>query len=83
MGEQGWKLYDKSVDERARARELLEKLPESTYTTLKTFLSPSSSEGLEHKWGFVMNFLVGVGCLEVPGPKLACCKRLDLEQFLC
>jgi len=38
MGEQGWKLYDKSVDERARARELLEKLPESTYTTLEDVL---------------------------------------------
>jgi uncharacterized protein YecE (DUF72 family) len=38
MGEQGWKLYDKSVEERARAREFLEKLPERTYTTLEDVL---------------------------------------------
>jgi len=38
MGEQGWKLYDRSVEERARARELLEKLPERTYTTLEDVL---------------------------------------------
>jgi uncharacterized protein YecE (DUF72 family) len=38
MGEQGWKLYDRSVEERARARELLEKLPERTYTTLEDIL---------------------------------------------
>jgi uncharacterized protein YecE (DUF72 family) len=38
MGEQGWKLYDKNVEERARARELLEKLPERTYTTLEDVL---------------------------------------------
>src|SRR5712692_12108422 len=38
MGEQGWKLYDKNVEERARARELLEKLPERTYMTLEDVL---------------------------------------------
>jgi hypothetical protein len=38
MGEQGWKLYDRSVEERARAREVLEKLPERTYTTLEDIL---------------------------------------------
>jgi uncharacterized protein YecE (DUF72 family) len=36
---QGWKLYDKNVEERARAREVLEKLPERTYTTLDGVLA--------------------------------------------
>jgi uncharacterized protein YecE (DUF72 family) len=31
---QGWKLYDKTADERARAGEVFEKLPERTYTTI-------------------------------------------------
>ena len=34
VGEQGWKLYDKNAEERARARDILEKLPDRTYTTL-------------------------------------------------
>ena len=37
--EQGWKLYDKSGEERARAREVLEKLPERTYPTLDDVLA--------------------------------------------
>lgn len=37
--EQGWKLYDKSGEERARAREVLEKLPEGTYQTLDNVLA--------------------------------------------
>src|SRR2546428_4223287 len=34
VAEQGWKLYDKNAEERARARDILEKLPDRTYTTL-------------------------------------------------
>ena len=37
--EQGWKLYDKSGEERARAREVLERLPERTYPTLDDVLA--------------------------------------------
>jgi len=37
--EQGWKLYDKSGEERARAREVLEKLPERNYPTLDDVLA--------------------------------------------
>lgn len=37
--EQGWKLYDKSGEERARAREVLEKLPARTYPTLDDVLA--------------------------------------------
>ena len=37
--EQGWKLYDKSAEERARAREVLEKLPEGAYRTLDDVLA--------------------------------------------
>ncbi len=39
VGEQGWKLYDKNAEERARAREALEKLPDRTYTTLDEVLA--------------------------------------------
>ena len=37
--EQGWKLYDKSGEERARARDVLEKLPERSYPTLDDVLA--------------------------------------------
>ena len=36
--EQGWKLFDKSAEERARAREVLEELPERTYPTVDEVL---------------------------------------------
>jgi len=39
LGEQGWKLYDRSAQERARAREVLEKLPERAYRTLDDVLA--------------------------------------------
>jgi uncharacterized protein YecE (DUF72 family) len=38
VGEQGWKLYDRSAQERARAGEVLEKLPEGAYRTLDDVL---------------------------------------------
>ncbi len=37
--EQGWKLYDKTPEERRRMGEVLEKLPERTYTTLDEVLA--------------------------------------------
>jgi uncharacterized protein YecE (DUF72 family) len=37
--EQGWKLYDGSEEERARSREVLEKLPERIYPTLDDVLA--------------------------------------------
>ena len=39
VGEQGWELFDKTVEERARAGEVLEKLPERTYTTVDDVLA--------------------------------------------
>jgi len=39
LEEQGWKLFDKTTDERARARVVVEKLPERTYSTIKDVLS--------------------------------------------
>jgi hypothetical protein len=39
VGEQGWKLYDRSAQERARAGEVLEKLPEGAYRTLDDVLA--------------------------------------------
>jgi hypothetical protein len=39
MEAQGWKLYDKNSEERARTRDVLEKLPEGTYQTLNDVLS--------------------------------------------
>jgi Protein of unknown function DUF72 len=39
VGEQGWKLYDKTSEERARAVEVLERLPERTYTTTDDVLA--------------------------------------------
>src|SRR2546428_11407787 len=37
--EQGWKLFDKTAEERVRTRVVLEKLPEKTYTTINEVLS--------------------------------------------
>ncbi len=34
VGEQGWKLFDKTKEERVRAREIFEKLPERTYANI-------------------------------------------------
>src|SRR5213594_3621179 len=39
VDEQGWKLFDKTAEERVRARVFLEKLPEKTYTTIDEVLS--------------------------------------------
>jgi|SRR6267143_2468466 len=39
VDEQGWKLFDKTTEERVRARVFLEKLPEKTYTTIDEVLS--------------------------------------------
>ncbi len=39
VANQGWKLYDKNVEERARARVALEKLPERTFATLDDVLA--------------------------------------------
>ena len=36
---QGWKLYDKSAEERARAGEVFEKLPEKTYKSIGEVLA--------------------------------------------
>jgi hypothetical protein len=36
---QGWKIYDKNAEERVRAGEVLDKLPERTYTTLDDVLA--------------------------------------------
>ena len=46
MGEQGWKLYDKTTEERARTGELLEKLPEKTYTTIGEVLASLKENAL-------------------------------------
>jgi uncharacterized protein YecE (DUF72 family) len=37
--EQGWKLFDKTAEERVRAQVVLEKLPEKTYATIHEVLS--------------------------------------------
>ena len=39
VDEQGWKLFDKTAEERVRARVFLERLPEKTYTTINEVLS--------------------------------------------
>ena len=39
VDQQGWKLFDKTDEERVRARVFLEKLPEKTYTTIDEVLS--------------------------------------------
>ncbi len=39
VDEQGWKLFDKTAEERVRAQVVLEKLPEKTYTTINEVLS--------------------------------------------
>jgi len=39
VGEHGWKLYDKTEEERARAGEVLGKLPEGVYRTLDDVLA--------------------------------------------
>ncbi len=39
VDEQGWKLFDKTAEERVRARVFLESLPEKTYTTIDEVLS--------------------------------------------
>jgi uncharacterized protein YecE (DUF72 family) len=39
VDEQGWKLFDVTAEERVRARVLLERLPEKTYTTINEVLS--------------------------------------------
>ena len=39
VDEQGWKLFDMTVEERVRARVLLERLPEKTYTTISEVVS--------------------------------------------
>ncbi len=39
VSEQGWKLFDKTTEERVRTRAVLEKLPEKTYTTIDDVLS--------------------------------------------
>jgi uncharacterized protein YecE (DUF72 family) len=39
VDEQGWKLFDKTAEERVRARVLFERLPEKTYTTINEVLS--------------------------------------------
>jgi uncharacterized protein YecE (DUF72 family) len=39
VSEQGWKLFDKTTEERVRTRVLLEKLPEKTYATVEDVLS--------------------------------------------
>ncbi len=36
---QGWKLYDKTAEERARAGEVLQRLPERTYTNIDDVLA--------------------------------------------
>jgi len=37
--EQGWKLFDKTAEERVRTRVVLEKLPEGAYRTLDDVLA--------------------------------------------
>ncbi len=39
LDEQGWKLFDVTAEERVRARVLLQRLPEKTYTTINEVLS--------------------------------------------
>ena len=39
VDEQGWKLFDKTAEERVRARVFLESLPEKAYTTIDEVLS--------------------------------------------
>lgn len=39
VGKQGWKLYDKNAEERARCGEVLDTLPERTYTSIGDVLS--------------------------------------------
>ena len=39
VDEQGWKLFDRTAEERIRARVLLERLPERTYATINEVLS--------------------------------------------
>jgi len=39
IGEHGWKLFDKTAEERVRTQVVLEKLPEKTYTTIHEVLS--------------------------------------------
>jgi uncharacterized protein YecE (DUF72 family) len=39
VDEQGWKLFDMTAEERVRARVLLEKLPDKTYTTINEVVS--------------------------------------------
>jgi len=39
VDEQGWKLFDKTAEERVRARVFLENLPEKAYTTIDEVLS--------------------------------------------
>jgi uncharacterized protein YecE (DUF72 family) len=39
VANQGWKIYDKNPEERVRAGEVLDKLPERTYTTLDDVLA--------------------------------------------
>jgi uncharacterized protein YecE (DUF72 family) len=39
VADQGWKIYDKNPEERARAGEVLDKLPERTYTALDDVLA--------------------------------------------
>jgi uncharacterized protein YecE (DUF72 family) len=46
IDEQGWKLFDKTPEERVRVREALEKLPERTYRTLDELLASLKETGL-------------------------------------
>ena len=47
LDEQGWKLFDKTAEERVRARVFLEKLPEKTYTTIDEVLTSLGETSLE------------------------------------
>src|SRR5713101_1970993 len=46
VDEQGWKLFDKTAEERVRAQEVLEKLSEKTYMTMEEVLSSLKGQAL-------------------------------------
>jgi uncharacterized protein YecE (DUF72 family) len=46
VAEQGWKLFDKTAEERVRAREVFEKLPERTYVTMDDLVTSLRETGL-------------------------------------